>query len=926
MLHGWIIAGISLAYVGALFAIAWYGDQRADRGRSIISNPWVYALSLAVYCTSWTFYGSVGRLVNSGVSYLTIYLGPTLMAALWFMVLQKILRISKLNRITTIADFIASRYGKDALLGGLVTVIAVIGLIPYIALQLKAVSTSFNLLSQHPNIALAAEIAEAPLINDKALYVALLMAAFAILFGTRHLDATERHEGMVAAIAFESLIKLLAFLAVGLFVTFGMFNGVADIFRQAEANPRLMELFAPFGGTGNSYGSWAWLLFLSMMAIMFLPRQFQVAVVENVDEAHLKRAVWLFPLYLFVINIFVLPIAFAGLLRFPQGAVDPDYYVLALPMAENQGMLAMLVFIGGMSASTGMVIVETIALSTMVCNDLVVPLLLRLSRLRLAEQHNLSRLLITIRRVTIVLLLLLGFVYFRWTGAAYALVSIGLVSFAAVAQFAPALLGGIYWKTGNRLGARVGLGAGFAIWFYTLMLPPLARSGVLPQSTIDQGPFGLTLLRPGELFGLSGWDTQSHALFWSLLANAGCYIGISLITRQTATEHTQASLFVDVYRTNPQVPAGLRFWRGTASVTALHSLVGRFLGSARADEVFEAYAREHGSGNWRSMKADAKLVYEMEMLLAGVIGASSARIVVSTASSEEPLSISEVMDILAEASQFIAYSRELEKKSYELEAASAELKAAYERLKELDHLKDDFIFTVTHELRTPLTSIRSFAEILHENLDLDREKREKFLAIITKESERLSRLINQVLDMAKIESGNAEWHPVELDLKEVIDESVAATSQLFSERKIRLAVEFQETVPTTTVDRDRLMQVMLNLLSNAVKFCDPISGEVTISIYQVNQYLRVDVRDNGPGIDPHAQQSIFDKFRQVRDQHNGKPQGTGLGLPISRQIISHFGGRLWVESEPGAGATFSFTLPVRPTPSIEMEPHGFDPH
>jgi Na+/proline symporter/signal transduction histidine kinase len=920
MLQGWIIAGVSFAYLGLLFALAWWGDKRADKGRSIISNPWVYALSLAVYCTSWTFYGSVGRLVNSGVSYLTIYLGPTLMAALWFTVLHKILRISKLNRITTIADFIASRYGKDAMLGGMVTLIAVIGLIPYIALQLKAVSTSFNLLLRHPNLTLPAEAAVTPLFSDKALYVALLMAAFAILFGTRHLDATERHEGMVAAIAFESLIKLVAFLAVGLFVTFGMFKGAGDIFRQAETHPRLVELFAPFGGAGNSYansyGSWAWLLFVSMLAIMFLPRQFQVTVVENVDEAHLKRAVWLFPLYLFVINIFVLPIAFAGLLRFPQGTVDPDYYVLALPMAEGQGLLALLVFIGGMSASTGMVIVETIALSTMVCNDLVVPLLLRLSQLRLAEQRNLSSILLAIRRVTIVLLLLLGFVYFRRTGTAYALVSIGLVSFAAVAQFAPALLGGIYWKTGNRLGARIGLGAGFGVWFYTLMLPPLAESGVLPRSIIDQGPFGLPLLKPGELFGLSGWDTHSHALFWSLMANAGCYIGISLITRQTATEHTQASLFVDVYRMNPGVPAGLRFWRGTASVNALHSLVGRFIGTSRADEVFETYAREHGSENWQSMKADAKLVYEMETLLAGVIGASSARIVVSSVSSEEPLSISEVMDILDEASQVLAHTRELEKKSHELEVASAELKAANERLKELDHLKDDFIFTVTHELRTPLTSIRSFAEILHDNLDLEREKREKFLGIITKESERLSRLINQVLDMAKIESGNAEWHPVELDLKLVIDESIAATSQLFSEKKVNLDVRFSQTDPSTTippiitVDHDRLMQVMLNLLSNAVKFCDPISGEVVIIVSQLNKHLRVDVVDNGPGISPEAQQSIFEKFRQVRDQRNGKPQGTGLGLPISRQIISHFGGRLWVESKPGEGATFSFILPI----------------
>ncbi|HKX30530.1 MAG TPA: sensor histidine kinase [Blastocatellia bacterium] len=910
MLQGWVIVVVSFAYVGVLFAIAWYGDQRADRGRSIISNPWVYALSMAVYCTSWTFYGSVGRLVSGGVSFLTIYLGPTLMAALWFLFLHKILRISKLNRITTIADFIASRYGKDALLGGLVTVIAVVGLVPYIALQLKAVSASFDLLSHHPNLVLPAPGSETSLIGDKALYVAVLMAVFAGLFGTRHLDATERHEGMVAAIAFESLVKLLAFLAVGLFVTFGMFDGPADIFQRAEAVPKLMELFAPFGLERNTYGSWAWLLFLSMMAVMFLPRQFQVAVVENVDESHLNRAVWLFPLYLLVINIFVLPIAFAGFMRFPQGAVDPDYYVLALPMSEHQGALALLVFIGGVSAATGMVIVESIALSTMVCNDLVVPLLLQFPSLRLAEQRNLSRWLIPIRRATIGLVLLLGYLYFRSTGEGYPLVSIGLVSFAAVAQFAPALLGGIYWKGGTRLGARVGLSAGFAVWFYTLMMPSLARSGVLPRSLLNQGPFGLAFLKPGELFGLTGWDPQSHAMFWSLLANVGCYLGISLVTKQTVSEHTQASLFVDVYRINTAVPAGLRFWRGTASVTALHSLVGRFLGAARANEVFAAYAREQQLDDWRLMKADARLVYEMEILLAGVIGASSARIVVSTVASEEPLSITEVMDILDEASQFIAYSRELERKSHELEVTSAELKAANERLKELDHLKDDFIFTVTHELRTPLTSIRSFAEILHDNPDLESEKRLKFLGIITKESERLSRLINQVLDMAKIESGNAEWHPVRVNLKEVIEESLAATSQLFNERGIGVDLRFPEVAPAITADRDRLMQVMLNLLSNAVKFCDPISGQVTIAVCEEHRHLRVDVRDNGSGISLDAQQTIFDKFRQVRDTRNGKPQGTGLGLPISRQIITHFGGRLWVESRPGAGATFSFTLPI----------------
>ena len=327
MLQGWIILLVSFTYLGILFAIAYYGDKRADAGHSIISNPYIYALSLAVYCTSWTFYGSVGRAASTGIGFLPIYIGPTLIAVLWWFVLRKIIRISKVNRITSIADLVAARYGKSTLLGGLVTIIAVVGIIPYISLQLKAVSNTFNILLQYPAIVMPAQLGAVPILSDKAFYVALLLAAFTILFGTRHLDATERHEGMVAAIAFESVVKLLAFLAVGLFVTFGMYRGFGELFAQADALPRLQAMLTLNGATG-AYGSWAWLTFLSMLAIMFLPRQFQVAVVENVDEDHLNKAIWLFPLYLFAINIFVLPITFGGLLRFPAGNVDADTFVL----------------------------------------------------------------------------------------------------------------------------------------------------------------------------------------------------------------------------------------------------------------------------------------------------------------------------------------------------------------------------------------------------------------------------------------------------------------------------------------------------------------------------------------------------------------------------------------------------------------------
>ncbi len=907
MLQGWIIFLISLIYIGVLFAIASYGDKRADEKRSL-TNSYIYALSLAVYCTDWTFYGSVGRAVSTGVGFLPIYLGPTLMAALWWFVLRKIIRISKTNRIVSIADFIASRYGKSTALGGLVTVIAVIGIIPYLSLQLKGVSTSFILLLNHPDLS-PPQLGAIPIMGDTGFYVAIMLATFAILFGARHLDAAEHHEGLVAAVAFESVVKLLAFLAVGIFVTFGLYRGFDDLMSQAAAKPELRALFT-MEGADRTYGGWVWLMFLSMLAIMFLPRQFQVAVVENVNEKHLSKAIWLFPLYLLVINLFVLPIAFAGFLHFPDGSVDADTFVLSLPMVYGQEALALFVFLGGLSAGTGMVIVETVALSTMVSNDLVIPALLRIPAFRLAERQDLSGLLMAIRRSAIVVIVLLGYLYFRLTSDAYALVSIGLVSFAAVAQFAPAIIGGIYWKGGSRLGALVGLLAGFLVWAYTLLLPSLAEAGWLPQSFIVSGPFGLTLFKPYELFGLNHFDPVTHALFWSLLANLGGYVSVSLLGRQSVIEHRQATLFVDIFKRSTEGD-NINLWRGTASVLDLRSLLGRFLGPGRADEALAEYARQRNL-NWAEIvAADAGLVNYTEKLLAGSIGAASARVMMASVVKEEPLSMGEVMGMLDET---IAYSRQLEQKSQELEAATAELRAANERLKELDRLKDDFISTVSHELRTPLTSIRAFSEILFDNPDLDADRRSQFLSIILKENERLTRLINQVLDLSKIESGNAEWDISEIDLLEVIVESLETMSQLFSENEIDLQLGLPKSVPVVVADRDRIKQVLLNLLSNAIKFCDHDAGWIELQLEVKEKVIQVDVSDNGPGISAADQRIIFDKFRQVGDTMTEKPQGTGLGLPISRHIIAHFGGELWVTSILGQGATFSFTLPIEPPP------------
>jgi Na+/proline symporter/nitrogen-specific signal transduction histidine kinase len=902
-----LIALAGIAYLALLFAIAFYADRRAAAGRSLIANPTVYALSLGVYATSWTFYGSVGRAAANGVGFLPIYLGPTLAAALFWLVLRKIVRISKTHRITSIADFIAARYGKSAALAGVATLIAVVGIVPYIALQLKAVSGSFRLLAGYPALA-AATHAQSPVASDTALYVALLLALFAILFGARHLDASERHEGMVAAIAFESLVKLAAFVAIGAYVTFGLFAGFEDLFGRASADPKLAPLLAPFDGPAGSYASWFWLLVLSGFALLCLPRQFQIAVVENVDETHIAKASWRFPAYMLAINLFVLPIALGGLLRFPDGSVDPDTFVLALPIAQHQPLLALLVFLGGLSAATGMVIVETVALSTMLCNDVVMPLLLRAGGVRAGGAADLSGLLLAIRRGSIVAVVLLGYAYFRFAGEAYALVSIGLISFAAVAQFAPAMLGGLYWKPATRSGAMAALLAGFLVWTYTLLLPSFARSGWLPADFIEHGPWGVALLRPQALFGLTGMDQITHAMTWSMLANGVALVSISLLSRAGQEERIQAERFVDPFRYKA-APAG----SGAADlpVTRIQALLARFLGADRATSLLADYAGTRGVAA-SALRSDGALLHFVETQLAGAIGSASARAAVATTVRQEGFGFDEVMSILDETSQAIAYSRELEAKRRELEQASAELRRANERLQELDRMKDDFVSTVSHELRTPLTAIRATAEILHDHPDTPPAKRAQFVDIILHETERLTRLIDQILDLARLESGRAAWSTEALDPRQIVQQAEAATEGLFRSRGVRLRTVLPPQAPNVLADRDRLMQVLLNLLTNAVKFCPPATGLVSVEVIVADgEPVRIQVRDNGVGIALGQQARIFEKFRQAGDRAI-QSGGFGLGLPISRLIVRQFGGDLWVQSEPGRGSTFSFTLPIAP--------------
>ena len=916
MLSPALVLGASFAYLLLLFAVAGWADRRAAAGRSVIGNAWVYALSMAVYCTAWTYFGSVGRAASGGVWFLPIYLGPMLAMLLAWLVLRKMIRISRTYRLTSIADFISSRHGKSPLLAGLVTLIVVIGIVPYIALQLKAIASGYSLMTTPAGQPL---LGVGPWWRDSALYVALALAGFTMVFGTRHLDATERHEGMVAAIAFESLVKLLAFLAVGVFVTWGLFAGPADLFARASAMPELARLLTLEQGKPFPYAQWGALTVLSMLSVIFLPRQFQVMVVENVDERHLKRAAWVFPAYLLLINLFVLPIALGGLMYFGDRGVNADTFVLSLPLDAGWHGLALVAFVGGLSAATGMVIVEAIAVSTMVCNDLVMPLVLRLRRV--SQQQDLTGLLLAIRRTAIVVVLLLGYVYYHLAGEAYALVSIGLISFAAVAQFAPAMLGGMYWKGGTREGALAGLLGGFGLWTFTLMLPSIAKSGWWQTSFIADGLFGMALLRPEQLFGLTALDPLTHSLFWSLLFNVGLYVGVSLLRAPSAAEASQALLFVDVFdRTRSARPV---FWRGRAQVADLQALAARFLGMQRAQQLFEAYAREHGAADVAAIRPDAQLVQFAETQLAGAIGSASARVMVASVVEEEDLDIDDVLRILDEASQLRAYSQALEEKSQSLQRATAELRAANERLEGLDKLKDDFMSSVTHELRTPLTSIRALAELMVDDADMPVPQRQQFLGIVVTETERLTRLVNQVLDMAKIESGHAEWRNTEVDLLALARQAAQTVQELLRERGAVLDLQLPPSLPLLRCDPDRLTQVLLNLLSNAAKFVPEQGGRVVLRLLADDQGVSVEVQDNGPGVPDDQRALVFEKFRQGGDGTR-RPQGTGLGLPISRQIVEHFGGRMELRPDQGQGACFVFTLPWRgsSTAAVSPSPQG----
>jgi signal transduction histidine kinase len=735
--------------------------------------------------------------------------------------------------------------------------------------------------------------------GQTAFWLAVGLAAFTILFGTRNVDANERHPGVVAAIAFEALVKLAALLAVGAFVVWGLSDGLPQVFSTPEAHAVLARE-DPFGAR------WVTLTFLAAAAVICLPRQFQITIVENANERHLATASWLFPLYLVLMCLFTLPIAIVGLGYLPAGA-NPDMFVLTLPMAAGVDWLALLAFIGGFSSATSMVIVASIALSIMISNHIVMPVVLRWPRRRVDESGDVRSLLLNARRVSIAAVLLLGFLYHQLTTDQPALAAMGLVAFAGVAQFLPAIVIGLYWRGATAIAATSGLSAGFLLWAYTLLLPNFAVDGNVVAQLVEHGPFGLHWLKPQALFGLAGLDPLVHAIYWSLSANVGLLVGVSLFTHRAPLERLQSALFVDVFR-NP-VRRESRALVRIAAIDDLFVLAQRILGADEAYRLFQAAARRQGvHGNMP--RPDAAFIGALERQFAGSIGAASARVMIGQVTSAETISMNEIVRMIDETQQVIEYSHELEMNSRELERTAAQLRSANERLRQLDQEKDEFLSKVSHELRTPMTSIRSFADLLVNADGIEPGQVKRFLTIIHDESQRLTRLLDEILDLSHLEQGEHHLELAPLNPEAAIRSALAACEGLAGEAGVTVSHRPADTDAQVLAHQDRLEQVLVNLVSNAIKHNTNPRPTVWVTSRANEREYQILVQDNGPGIAEADRSQLFTKFARGRRQIGHGRAGAGLGLAISLEIAKQFGGRLELQATSDTGSIFALTLPI----------------
>lgn len=873
-----------------MFYLAYWAEKNTKS--KWVNHPMIYTLSLAVYCTAWTYYGSVGLAANKSLEFLPIYLGPVIAMPLWIVVTRKIIYLTKANNISSIADFISIRYGNNRSLGAIITLLCLFAIIPYLALQIKAVSESFQIIVNE-------KFTHKVLFGDYTFYIALILALFAAFFGTLSSDASNRKTGIVFSVAIESILKLTFFIAIGVYVIFYLFNGTTDIYSQIKTlYPEHTSFYVDLEGGMN----WFFLIGLSFLAIFLLPRQFQVSVIEYVDRAQMKSAIWGFPLYLLIFNVFVIFIAWGGLILLGD-KVNQDFYSLLIPMSQGHNFIATLVFLGGFSAVMSMVVVSSIALSTMLSNNLIIPYgFLDYFANRFSVQNE--KTIKSIRRITIFILILLAyFLYISWN-AELPLISIGLISFVIIAQLAPSFFIGLYWNRGSGIGAKYGIILGFLVVMLTLIIP-FTQGSIFGLNTIaENGYFGLKALRPYQLFGFDFLSPINHALFWSMLINIFTYLVLSVSFKGNYRERNYGEMF-----TKPYEITGLQenafIWQGEAYYKDIQELLHRFLGDERASRAIDIFKRKYNISNDEKL-ADARFINFSEKLLTGTIGASSAKILIGSVIKEKPVSLNEVLNILEDNKDARIENKTLAKQSYELRKLSEKLKIANNELLIQDEQKDSFLDTVAHELKTPVTSIHAASEVL-QDADMPQALRQQFLQNIMSDTRRLTKLINNILDLEKLSSGRETLNLQRIKLNDILNKSIQIVQPIASKNKINIQFENKNAI-TLNIDEDKMIQVFTNLLSNAIKFVPSENGMIKIDI-QHSENTIISITDNGKGVNEEDAPYIFDKFYQSKNQHLKKPSGSGFGLAICKQIVEMHNGKIHIDTNYKNGAKFNVELP-----------------
>lgn len=868
-----------IVYLGLLFFIAFWAEKR--KSNFWVNNPYIYSLSLAVYCSAWTYYGSIGVASNQGLEYLAIYIGPVIIIPSWIYINSKIIRISRVHKISSIADFISLRYGNSRFLGALVAIVCMLAVIPYIGLQIKAISDTFHLMTDTAN--------SDNIFLDTATYVVVIIAVFSAYYGTKYVDASEKRLGIISAVAFESFLKLIFFVILGIFVVYGVFNGFNDIYEKASKLPDFTQKNT-FNGLEGGFNFFL-MSMLSMTAIFLLPRQFHTTIVENRTEKHLKTAIWLFPLYLLLMNIFVFPIAWGGKILFFGENVNPEFYSILIPQKFGNIFIAGMVFLGGLSACISMIIISSISLSVMLSNNLIIPYGW-LNSLKTETEYANNRTIVNIRKFSIFSLIIVGFLFYKFLINSASLFSVGLIAFVMIAQLAPSFFGAIFWRRGSFAGAVTGIIVGVFICYFNLILPNYFDTTY--QNSAVFNFFKLDYLSP-----------VASAFFWSLLVNGGLFMMISSLVAGNYRERNFAELYVDIndYIQNHE---NAYIWKGTANISDIRKILTRFLGEKKTQQALKIFNLKYNISD-ENNSADSRFIKFSENLLSGRIGTASAKILIEGVTKEDKITLPEVLKILEESKENISMNKQLTEHSQQLRKLSEELQNANETLVIKDKQKDDFLDSVAHELRTPITAIRATSELLLDDEEMPAEIKKDFLGNIISESDRLAEIINDILYLDKLEAGTTPLNIEEKSIIETYHKSLKPLLQLFDQKHLHHSEVNLLKNEVFDFDEMKMIQVFQNILGNALKFANE-QGMVQTKFQDKEGGLKISVFNTGKTIPEEDLEFVFEKFYQSKNQNLRKPLGSGLGLAICKRIINAHGGSIEAKNKE-IGVTFEIFLP-----------------